>query len=152
MSVKETNFESNSNKHLFKYILKISIWVVKQLCYVSVFFKHTSMATGNFWSYCDQSLAGLCLFTEVRYRISQKKCSENFIEYFTSSKNGMAKYVSTQNFFHVSKFQHSHKKRNDSLETRVVMFIFLLELEISGVAVQSLHQNCEKWWILWGIA
>ena len=25
-----------------------------------------------------------------------KKCSENFIEYFTHSENGMAKYVSTQ--------------------------------------------------------
>ena len=48
-------------------------------------------------------------------------------------------------FFHVSKFQHSHKKRKDSLEARVVMFIFLLEFQISEVAVQSLHQNCEKW-------
>ena len=26
----------------------------------------------------------------------KKKCSENFIEYFTHSENGMAKYVSTQ--------------------------------------------------------
>ena len=28
--------------------------------------------------------------------------------------------------------QHSHKKRKDSLETRVLLFVFLLELEISG--------------------
>ena len=39
---------------------------------------------------------------------------------------------------------HSHKKRKDSLETRVALFIFLLELEISGVDVQSIHQNSEK--------
>ena len=36
---------------------------------------------------------------------------------------------------------HSHKKRKDSLKTRAVLLIFSLELEISGVAVQSIHQN-----------
>ena len=40
---------------------------------------------------------------------------------------------------------HSHKKRKDSLETRAVLLIFSLKLEISGVAVQSIHQNSEKW-------
>ena len=34
--------------------------------------KRLSMTTGNFWTHCGQSLAGLCLFTEVRYRISKK--------------------------------------------------------------------------------
>ena len=38
-----------------------------------------------------------------------------------------------------------HEKRKDSLETRAVMLIFSLELEISGVAVQRIHQNSEKW-------
>ena len=47
---------------------------------------------------------------------------------------------------------HSHKKRKDSLETRTVLLIFLLELEISGVAVQSIQQNSEKWWLLLGTA
>ena len=47
---------------------------------------------------------------------------------------------------------HSHKKRKDSLETRAVLLIFLLELEISGVAVQSIHQNSEKWRLLLGTA
>ena len=28
------------------------------------------------------------------------------------------------------------------------MLIFPLELEISGVAVQRIHQNSEKWWLL----
>ena len=32
---------------------------------------------------------------------------------------------------------HSHKKRKDSLETRAVLPIFSLELDISGVAVKS---------------
>ena len=40
---------------------------------------------------------------------------------------------------------HSHKKRKDSLETRAVLSIFFLELEISGVAVQGIDQNSEKW-------
>ena len=39
-------------------------------------------------------------------------------------------------------------KRKDSLETRAVLLIFSLVLEISGVAVQSVHQSTEKWWLL----
>ena len=41
-------------------------------------------------------------------------------------------------------FNHSHKKRKDSLERRAVLFIFLLELEISGVAIQRIHENSEE--------
>ena len=37
--------------------------------------------------------------------------------------------------------QHSCKKRKYRLETQAVLLIFLLELEISGVAVLSIHQN-----------
>ena len=37
--------------------------------------------------------------------------------------------------------QHSHKKRKDSLKTRAVLLMFLVELEISRVAVQGIHQN-----------
>ena len=61
--------------------------------------KQLFMATGNFLTYCGQNLAGLCLFTKVRYRISKKKCSENFIEYFSHSKNVIAKCVSTKKLF-----------------------------------------------------
>ena len=50
------------------------------------------------------------------------------------------------------KYNHSHKKRKDSLETRAVLLIFSLKFEISGVAVQSMHQNSKKWQILLGIA
>ena len=69
------------------------------------------MATGNFYTYCGQSLAGSCLFTKVRYVTSPKKCSENFIEYFTHSKNGMLKCVSTQkNFPHFLILRYSEIK------------------------------------------
>ena len=43
---------------------------------------------------------------------------------------------------------HSHEKRRYRLEKRALMLMFLLELEISGVAVQRIHQNSEKWWFL----
>ena len=39
-------------------------------------------------------------------------------------------------------------KRKDSLETQAVLLIFSLELEISGVVVQSIHQSCKKWKLL----
>ena len=41
--------------------------------------------------------------------------------------------------------KHSHKKWKDSLETRAVLLLFSLELEIHGVALQSIHQNSKKW-------
>ena len=55
---------------------------------------------------------------------------------------------------HVQSFiyKHSQKKRKDSLETRAVLLIFSLELEISRVAVQNIHQNSEKWQLLLGTA
>ena len=43
---------------------------------------------------------------------------------------------------------HSNKKRNNSLETQAVLLIFLLELEISGVVLQSMHQSSKKWKLL----
>ena len=48
--------------------------------------------------------------------------------------------------------KHSHKKRKDSLERWAVLLIFFLELEISGVAVQRIHQSSEKWQLLPGTA
>ena len=41
-------------------------------------------------------------------------------------------------------YKHSHKKRKDGLETRAILLIFSPELEIFGVAVQSIYQNSEK--------
>ena len=43
------------------------------------------------------------------------------------------------------KDNHSVKKRKDSLETWAVLLIFSFELEISGVAVQSIYQKSKKW-------
>ena len=45
----------------------------------------------------------------------------------------------------ISHFYHSHRKRKDSLETQAVLLIVSIELEISGVALQRIHQNSEKW-------
>ena len=45
---------------------------------------------------------------------------------------------------YVKIIKHSHKKRKDNLETRAILMIFLLELEIFGVAVQRIHQNIDK--------
>ena len=49
---------------------------------------------------------------------------------------------------HLNSWHHSHKKQKDSLETQIVLLIFSLKLEISGVAVQRIHQNSEKWYLL----
>ena len=49
---------------------------------------------------------------------------------------------------HLNSWHHSHKKQKNSLETQVVLLIFSLELEISGVAVQRIHQNSKKWQLL----
>ena len=46
--------------------------------------------------------------------------------------------------FVYTRIKHSHKKRKDSLETRAVMLILLLELEISGVAVHSTIKTAKK--------
>ena len=40
--------------------------------------------------------------------------------------------------------QHSHKKQKGSLETEATFLVFWLELEISGVAVQEIHQNSKN--------
>ena len=40
---------------------------------------------------------------------------------------------------------HSHKRRKDSLDTWGVLLRFLLELEISAVTVQEIHQNSKNW-------
>ena len=57
------------------------------------------MATSKFWTYCDQSYTGVMFVYKSKIEDFKKKCSENFIEYFSHSKNGMAKCVSTKKFF-----------------------------------------------------
>ena len=39
---------------------------------------------------------------------------------------------------------HTHDRRKDSLETRAMLLMFLLELKIFGVVVQGTHQNSEN--------
>ena len=46
---------------------------------------------------------------------------------------------------HLNSWHHGHKKQKNSLETQVVLLMFSLEREISGVAAQRIHQNSKKW-------
>ena len=75
--------------------------------------KHLPITTGNFETYCGQNLEGLFLFMEVRYRISSKKSSQKFIEYFTHSKSEMSKCPKF--FFHISKYLDILKPKNCSV-------------------------------------
>ena len=43
---------------------------------------------------------------------------------------------------------HSHKKQKDSMETQALLMIFWFEFEIPGLAIDRIHQNNEKWWLL----
>ena len=46
---------------------------------------------------------------------------------------------------HLNSWHHNHKKQKNSLETQIVLLIFSVELEISGVAVQRIHESSKKW-------
>ena len=74
--------------------------------------------------------------------VSCNKCDicKNFL--ITDSKFRCT--VTSKTYFLIS-LKHSHKKRKDNLETRAVLLIFPLEIEISGETVQSIHQNSKKW-------
>ena len=61
---------------------------------------------------------------------------------------GLTELTDAANLLKNADLTHSYKKRNNSLETRAVLLTFLLELEISGVVVQRIHQNSKKWWLL----
>ena len=107
--------------------------------------KHLSMATGNFLTYCG--LAGLRLFREVRYRISQKKYSENFIEYFTQSKNEMTKCVSSQIFFPRFWIPRCSKIRKIAVHSKSsikIVGILLLLVSFLKSWIQSIIQIIRK--------
>ena len=70
----------------------------------------------------------------------------NFYKYFLPFEL-LANNTIKNEIINLSSWHRSHKKKKDSLEIRVILLIFSLELEISGVAVQRILQNSEKW--LW---
>ena len=57
----------------------------------------------------------------------------NFFKYFLHFEL-LASNIIKNESIHLNSWHHTHKKQKDSLETRVALLIFLLELEISGVA------------------
>ena len=71
----------------------------------------------------------------------------NFYKYFLHFEI-MASNTIKNESIHLNSWHDSHKKQKDSLETQVVLLIFLLELEMSGVTVQRIHQNSKKWQFL----
>ena len=60
---------------------------------------HLSMATSKFLTHCGQGFSGVMFVYESKIERISKKCSENFIESLSHSKNGMAKCVITKKFF-----------------------------------------------------
>ena len=82
-----------------------------------------------------------------KYRQKLELLLIHLFNYYSLIQNGFWRCLE---YFFLS--NHSQKNRKDSLEALAVPLKFSLELEISGVAVQSIHQNSEKWWLLGGIA
>ena len=78
---------------------------------------------------------------DVSFSSSSSTKQKSQDAYWEKALNGCSIYHDSTE---CSNFHQSHKKRKDSLETRVVLLIFLLELEISGVAVQIIHQNSKN--------
>ena len=62
------------------------------------------------------------------------------IEIFAFSET---KYSPNSNFMTLAKLMA--KLNTLKMETRALLLMFWLELEISGVAVQGIHQNSKKW-------
>ena len=67
-----------------------------------------------------------------------------FYKYFLHSVFFASITIQNENI-HLISWHHSYKKQKNSLETQAVFLIFLLELEISEVAIQRIHQNSKKW-------
>ena len=66
----------------------------------------------------------------------------NFYIYFLYFELLVSNTITNESI-HLNLWHHNHYK--DSLKTQVVLLIFSLELEISGVTVQRRHQNSKKW-------
>ena len=62
-----------------------------------------------------------------------------FYKYFLHFENLASNTIKDESI-NLNSWHHSHKKQKNSLETQVVLLIFLLELEIHGVTVQKIHQ------------
>ena len=75
----------------------------------------------------------------------------NFYKHFLHFKL-LANNTTKNEIIHLNSWHHSNKKQKNSLRILVVLLIFLLELEISGMALQRIHQNSKKWEFLWRMA
>ena len=97
----------------------------------------------------DHVFKGLCNYqTETAIFLAHEKtimaCSYLiFYKYFLHFELLASNTIKNESI-HLNSWHHNHKKQKNSLETQVVLLIFSLELEISGVVVQRIHQNSKK--------
>ena len=76
--------------------------------------------------------------------IKGKNCYVQYIHSDIKHYKEIRKLTTGQGEDYITGCLHSHMKLKDSLKTQVVLLIFSLELEISGVAVQSIHQSSKN--------
>ena len=66
-----------------------------------------------------------------------------FYKYFLHFENLASNTIKDESI-NLNSWHHSHKKQKNSLETQVVNFIILLELQMSGVAIQRIYTSEEE--------
>ena len=125
-------------------IIRICIYIVKitQKEHLLIW---NSETTQNLNIYLYNYQTETAIFLATKHEKTIMACSYlNFYKYFLHFELLGQQYYKNKSI-HLNSWHHSHKKQKNSLETQVVLLIFSLELEISGVAVQRIHQNSKKW-------
>ena len=151
------------------YILAGSVWFLSSLglcifknCNAAV--KWVSMLSSTLyycsWEYGNTHMVSSSVTKKATWicnwlkwnncKLKKEKVIKRFWLILKSSQSGWISFLYIFQPFKV-RYCHSHRKQNNTLETRAVLLIFSHELEISGVAKQSIHQNSKKWRLLWGI-
>ena len=96
----------------------------------------------NIYSHNYQTEATIFLATKHEKTMA---CSYlNFYKHFLHFKL-LASNTTKNEIIHLNSWHHSNRKQKNSLKTLVVLLIFLLELEISGMTLQRIHQKSKKW-------
>ena len=94
MSFKESNFQSSSNERLFRYISGIFISILKQL-----------MASGSFWTYFGQNLAGLFIHGSRIQDIPKRSVVKTLLNILLPVKTEWSHVRVPKILFHISKIQ-----------------------------------------------
>ena len=83
-----SSFQKSWNNRIFRYISRVFISVAKHYVMLPTSFslKQLLKTAGKFWTYCGQSFAGLCLFLEVKYMISNISVVKTLLYIFLTVK------------------------------------------------------------------